>query len=60
MIPLQLKHIRSERQRREEILALAELRASIDALSQVDASNREQAEKVEALTFTHVYPRYLT
>lgn len=42
----QLKRIRAERQRREEMLALAELRASVAALRQVDAGAAEQHEQV--------------
>ena len=46
---LQLKQIRAERQRREEMLALAELRASVEALKQVDASTKEQQDQVRSM-----------
>ncbi len=42
----QLKVIRAERQRREELLALAELRASVQALQQVDSAAQEQRQEV--------------
>ncbi len=42
----QLKVIRAERQRREELLALAELRASVQALHGVDSVAEEQRQQV--------------
>ena len=45
----QLKVIRAERQRREELLALAELRASVQALQDVDSGAEEQRQQVPKL-----------
>ena len=45
----QLKVIRAERQRREELLALAELRASVQALQQVDSAAQEQRQEVPVI-----------
>ena len=52
-VALQLKVIRAERQRREELLALAELRASVQALHDVDSVAEEQRQQVILFTLHH-------